>query len=242
MQTKFTELNGPQWEIVKKRLEIQERKRKYPLRAIFNGLLWITQTGAQWRNMESKYPPWQLVYYYFSKWGKTGILSGLLDELVINERERQQMESQASAVAIDSQSVKKVGFIAIETGIDGGKKVNGRKRHLAVDKLGLPLAISVSAADVHDSMGGYDLLWQIEKNSKRIGIVRADGAYRGEFSKVVGQLYKWKMEITQKPEPQQGFVPQKGRWQVERSFAWLNFFRRLAKDYEKTPAASMAFI
>ncbi len=104
-------------------MEIQERKRKYPLRAIFNGLLWITRTGggAQGRNMESKYPPWQLVYYYFSKWGKTGILSGFLDELVINERERQQMESQAGAVAIDSQSVKKVGFIAIETGIDGGK-------------------------------------------------------------------------------------------------------------------------
>jgi len=120
--------------------------------------------------------------------------------------------------------------------------LNSRKRHLAVDKLGLPLAISVSAADVHNLMGGYDLLWQIEKNSKRIGIVRADGAYRGEFSKVVEQLYKWKTEITQKPEPQQGFAPQKGRWQVERSFAWLDFFRRLAKDYEKTPAASMAFI
>ncbi len=72
------------------------------------------------------------------------------------------MERHASAVAIDSQSVKKVGFIAIATGVDGGKKVNGRKRHLAVDKLGLPLAISVSAANVHDSEGGYDLLWQIE--------------------------------------------------------------------------------
>lgn len=120
--------------------------------------------------------------------------------------------------------------------------MNGQKRHLAVDKLGLPLGISVSAADIHDSMGGYDLLWQIEKSSNRIEFVRADGAYRGEFSKVVEQLYKWKMEITQKPESAQVFVPQKGRWQVERSFAWLNFFRRLAKDYEKTPIAAIAFV
>lgn len=242
MQMRFTELNDSQWEIVKKRLEIQERKRKYPLRTIFNGLLWITRTGAQWRNLESRYPYWQIVYYYFSKWNRQGTLCCLLNELVICERERQQMDSQASSVAIDSQSVKKVAFIAIETGIDGGKKVNGRKRHLAVDKLGLPLAISVSAAHVHDSEGGYDLLWQIEKNSNRMELVRADGAYRGEFSKVVEQLYKWKMEITQKPESAQGFVPQKGRWQVERSFSWLNFFRRLAKDYEKTTTAAMAFI
>ncbi len=242
MQTKFTELNDSQWEIVKKSLEIQGRKRKYPLRTIFNALLWLTRTGAQWRNMEGKYPCWQLIYYYFNKWNKTGVLSGLLNELVVGERKRRQMESHASTAAIDSQSVKKVGFITIETGIDGNKRINGRKRHLAVDKLGLPLAISVSAADVHGSTGGYDLLWQIEKNSKRMELVRADGAYRGELSKVVEQLYKWKMEITQKPEPQQGFVPQKGRWQVERSFAWLNFFRRLAKDYEKTTTAAMAFI
>ncbi|RYY08070.1 MAG: IS5 family transposase [Sphingobacteriaceae bacterium] len=242
MQTKFTELTDSQWEIVKKELEIQDRKRKYSLRVIFNGLLWLTRTGAQWRNMESRYPCWQLIYYYFNKWNKAGVLTGLLDQLVIFERNRKQMESRASAVAIDSQSVKKVSFIAIQTGIDGNKKVNGRKRHLAVDKLGLPLAISVSAADVHDSVGGYELLWQLEKSSNRISLVRTDKAYRGEFSKVVETLYKWQMEITQKPESQQGFVPQKGRWQVERSFAWLNFFRRLAKDYEKTPAAAMAFI
>lgn len=242
MQTRFTELNDSQWEIVKKKLEIQGRKRKYPLRTIFNGLLWLTRTGAQWRNMESKYPPWPLIYYYFDKWNKTGLLSALLNELVVDERKRSQMQAHASAVAIDSQSVKKVGFIAIETGIDGNKRINGRKRHLAVDKLGLPLAISVSAADVHDSTGGYDLLWQLEKNSRRMELVRADGAYRGEFSKVVEQLYKWKIEITQKPESRQGFVPQKGRWQVERSFSWLNFYRRLAKDYEKTPVAAMAFI
>lgn len=124
----------------------------------------MTRMGAQWRNLKSRYPYWQIVYYYFSKWNKRGPLCYLLNELVGCERERQEMESQASAGAIDSQSVKKVDFIVIETGMDGGKKVIGRKRYLAVDKLGLPLAISVSAAHVHDSKSGYDLLGQIEKS------------------------------------------------------------------------------
>lgn len=128
MQTKVTELTDSQWEIVKKSLEIQEKKRKYPLRTIFNSLLWLSRIGAQWRNMESKYPSWQLIYYYFNQWNKAGILRDLLNELVINERKRRQMEVQASAVAIDSQSIKKVGFIKIEMGIDGGKKGERAKK------------------------------------------------------------------------------------------------------------------
>jgi transposase len=67
-------------------------------------------------------------------------------------------------------------------------------------------------------------------------------AYRGEFSAVVEDIYKWEIEITQKPESQQGFVPQRGRWQVERSISWLNFFRRLSKDYERTTASAIAFL
>lgn len=162
--------------------------------------------------------------------------------MVVKERKRHQKEAGPSRVAIDSQSVKKVSFMNLDTGIDGGKKVNGRKRHLAVDSLGLPLAISVSSAQMHDSQGAYDLLWQLEKKSERLAVVCTDKSYRGEFSAVVEGLYKWRIEITQKPESEQGFVPQKGRWQVERSFAWLNFFRRLSKDYEKTTASTVAFI
>ncbi|WP_414017945.1 transposase [Chitinophaga sancti] len=77
---------------------------------------------------------------------------------------------------MDSQSIKRSPFINIETGIDGGKHINGRKRHLAVDSLGLPIAISVSAADIHDSVGGFDLLWRIEKNSSRMKLIRTDMA------------------------------------------------------------------
>lgn len=244
MQKRFSDLTDSQWQYIEKILENEQGKgkRKHDMRKIMNAILWITRTGVQWRNLDRGYPYWQIVYYYFRKWQMMGILKKLLQTLVRSERLRMGKDPGASRVAIDSQSVKKVGFIHLDTGIDGGKCVNGRKRHLAVDSLGLPLAISVTSARVHDAKGGFELLWQVEGCSDRIQLVCADLAYRGEFSEVVENIYKGKIEISQKPESRQGFVPQKGRWQVERSFSWLNFFRRLAKDYEKTIGASMAFI
>jgi transposase len=119
--------------------------------------------------------------------------------------------------------------------------VNGRKRHLAVDVLGLPLAIHVSAVDIHDGQGGFDLLWQIEKASDRMEIIRGDNHYKGVFSEYAA-YYKWTVEVTKKPESHKGFVPQIGRWQVERSFGWFNYFRRLSRDFEKTVESAAAFI
>ena len=243
MQRKFTELTDSQWQYIEKILEKEQgkRKRQSDLRQVFNGVLWISRTGVQWRNLDSKYPSWHIVYYYFAKWQRRNVLKELLSSIVTVERVRNGMEAKVSRVAIDSQSVKKVNFINIETGIDGGKKVNGRKRHIAVDTLGLPIAISVTWAQVHDGQGRFELLWQLEQSSDRLSLICADMVYRREFTDVVENIYKWKIEITQKLESQQGFVPQKGRWQVERSIAWLNFFRRLAKDYERTVDA-VAFI
>jgi transposase len=242
MQTKFTELTDSQWQDIETIVVKDKRKRKYELRDLLNAILWLTRTGTQWRNMESKYPKWGIVYYYFGKWSRDGTIEQVLNKLVQQERKRSGREEQASMAAIDSQSVKKVAFISLDTGIDGGKKVNGRKRHIAVDSQGLPLAISVSAANVHDGEGAYDLLWRIEKVTSNMHLIRADGAYRGEFSEVVTDIYKWEIDISQKPESAQGFVPQTGRWQVERSFGWLNFYRRLSKDYERLAESALTFI
>jgi transposase len=236
----FTELTDSQWEIIKSFLE-DGRKRKYSLRTIFEAILKITRTGIQWRELEEKYPPWESVYYYFRKWQKAGSFGLALSHLVELERVRQGKEAKATRAAVDSQSVKKGAFVSINTGIDGGKLVNGRKRHIAVDSLGLPLAIFVGAANVSDTKAGIELLWQLEKASDKLKMISADNAYRGYFSECA-QVYKWTVEITQKPESEKGFVPQSGRWQVERSFAWLNFFRRLAKDYEKDPESSASFV
>lgn len=95
---------------------------------------------------------------------------------------------------------------------------------------------------MHDSIGAFDLLCKIDKLSYRMKLTRADKAYRGEFSEIVENWYNRRIEISQKPSSAKGFIPQTGRWQVERSFAWLNFFKRLDKDHERLPESSVAFI
>lgn len=242
MQTKFTELTDSQWEVIEKKLE-SHRPRKHDLRVIVNAILWITRIGAQWRNLESKYPPWQSAYYYFWVWSKNGLWDDILASLVKLERKRVGREATPSRVAIDSQSVKISNFIDEQTvGVDGNKKIKGRKRHIVVDSLGLLIAIYISPANVHDSQGGIDLLWLIEPFAKRLELIVGDNAYGGDFKDMAKKAYDWDVDTSKKPPSGHGFVPQKGRWQVERSFGWLNFFRRLAKDYEKTTISSKAFV
>lgn len=222
---RFTPLSNSQWKSIEKFVDTG-RKRENKLRRVVNAILKITRLGMQWRNLEEKphfYPPWQSVYYYFRKWQKEGIWGKILAFLVGKERVRQGRNRQASAVAVDSQSVKKGSLISLDTGIDGNKNVNGRKRHLAVDTLGLPLAMHVSAANKHDGQEGIELLWQLDQASARLELIRADQAYQGYFVKC-SDYYNWQVEITQKPESAQGFIPQTGRWQVERSFSWFNRF------------------
>lgn len=240
MQTKFTELSDSQWEIIKKFLE-GHRPKKHNLRTMVNAILWITRTGSQWRNVESRYPAWQSIYYYFRQWKRKGVLDTILAGLVEHERKRQGRDAHASAAAVDSQSTKKSPFVCLDTGLDGGKLVNGRKRHLLVDTLGLPLAIHVSSADTSDAVGGYDLLWQAEKRSNRLQLIRGDQAYAKLFRQAAG-YYGWEVDTAQRPPSERGFIPQTGRWQIERSFGWTNFFRRVTKDYEKTVESSVAFL
>lgn len=240
-RSKFTELTNSQWQDIKKFFDLG-RKRKNDLREIVNAILKVTRTGTQWRNMDGKYPAWQSVYYYFRKWKNDGTWSSILSYLVEKERLRNGRKAKASVCAVDSQSVKIGSFISVETtGFDGGKMIKGRKRHLAVDVLGLPLAMHVSPANVHDGQEGIELLWQLEQASDRMELIRADGHYKGTFTECA-DYYNWKVEVTKKPESQQGFVPQTQRWQVERSFAWFNFFRRLSRDFEKTAESSVTFM
>jgi len=211
---RFYPLTNSQWQAIEKIVDTAG-KRKNNLRRVMNAILKITRLGMQCgsppgRNLEEEsylYPPWQRVYYYFRKWQKEGVWSKILAFLVEKERKRHCREAQASAV--DSQSVKKGSLISMDTGIDGGKNVNGRKRHLAVDSLGLPLALHVSAANKHDGQEGIELLWQLEKASSRLELIRADHAYQGHFTQCC-DYYNWKVEVTQNPNPNKDFYLKQG--------------------------------
>lgn len=138
MQAQYEELTDSQWEIIEKVLDDQ-RARQHSRRTITNAILWVNRTGLQWRELnKSNYPCWQSVYYYFRKWKLTGVWEQLLDTLTVRERKQQNREETPSLLAVESQSVKTVAFVHLDIGIDGGKWINGRKRHLAVDTLGFP--------------------------------------------------------------------------------------------------------
>lgn len=239
MQTSFSELTDSQWQFIDKIIDDQ-RKRKYSLRVILNAIFSINNTGSQWRNLDSKYPPWQTVFYYFTQFKHRGIWENILDAIVVNERKRQGRQDTPSLLAIDSQSVKKVQFTNEETGIDGGKNVNGRKKTILVDTLGLPWSIKVTAANISDNQAGILAVELLNGKVPRLQKITADMGYKVAFKEHVESNYKWTVEVMQKPESTTGFIPQKNRWQVERSFGWLNFRRRMFRDVEKTIFSSEA--
>lgn len=241
MQSKYTDLTDLQWEVIEVFLE-NNKPHKLCLRMVVNAILNITRTGSQWRNLDSCFPNWQSVYYYFSKWTKDGTLKLIMCELSIIDRGISNREFEPSLIAVDSQSIKLAPMLNVARGIDGNKKINGRKRHIAVDCDGRLFAVYVGPADQHDGQAGLELFSQIESVSSRLKVIRADKAYRGIF-KESATHFDWEVDTTQSPpSKKKGFVPESHRWQVERSFAWLNGYRRLSKDYERNPASSEAFI
>ena len=159
---------------------------------------------------------------------------------MVNERKRQGRQDTPSLLAIDSQSVKKVQFTNEETGIDGGKNINGRKRTILVDTLGLPWSIKVTAANISDNQAGILAVDLLNGKVPRLQKITADMGYKVAFKEHIESNYKWTIDIMQKPESTTGFIPQKNRWQVERSFGWLNFRRRMFRDVEKTIFSSEA--
>lgn len=240
MRTQFTELTDAQWQVIEKLINTG-RKRRTCLRSVVNALRWLTQTGCQWRNLTDRYPAWQTVYYYFRQWTARQIWQRVLQHLVGLERQRQGRPRQPSRLAVDSQSVRKGLWVSHDTGVDGNKRVNGRKRHFAVDSLGLLVGVYVSAANIQDGVAGTELLWQFDRFDERLALIVADSSYQGDFE-IHASYCGYRVEISQRPKSASGFVPQKGRWQVERSFAWLNAYRRLSRDYEKTVFAAETFI
>lgn len=241
MKENFSEMTDSQWQFVEKIID-NKRARYHSLRRIVNAIFWLNNTGSQWRNMEGKYPPWQTVYYHFRQFKLRGIWEELLDCLAIEERKRNERRDTPSLLAIDSQSVKCVQFVGQDTGIDGGKRINGRKRTILVDTLGIPWAVKVTSAGTSDNQAGIQALADLKGKVPRLQKIIGDQGYKTTFIEHTHEAYGWKVEIAQKPESVQGFIPQKNRWQVERSFGWLNFRRRLAKEYEKTIESSEAML
>lgn len=242
MQIQFEELTDAQWQVIKEILK-DNRKRRHNLRDVVNGILEILRTGTQWRNLNHSKLSWQVIYYYFRRWRINGTLERLNSCLNVKERTRQNKEETPSLLCIDSQSIKSVPFVNQDKGIDGNKLINGRKRHLIIDTLGLVWGVIVHAADIHDGTKAHLLIENCLGYLERMKKVLVDDAYKKVFYDwVQNNIIGLEVEFASKPPTERGFVPVKWRWVNERTFGWLNFFRRHSKDYEKTTKSAEAWI
>jgi putative transposase len=225
-------------------LSTRGRPRTHPLRRILDALFYVVRTGCAWRYLPSNFPPWQTVFYHFRRFRLKGTWHLLYTALHHAERERVGRNPHPSAAIIDSQSVKAVEESAHMRGYDVHTCVKGRKRHLLVDTLGLPIASFVTPADLHDTVGARKLLGGLAFFVPRLTKIWADAAYRGqELAEWCQQQGKgWDLEIVEREPGTRGFRIQPRRWVVERCFAWLIRNRRLAKDYERKVQTSETLI
>jgi len=236
-----TDLTDSAWQVIQEILA-DKRKRKYSLRTIFNALLYITKTGGQWRQMPNDLPPWPLCYYYFWKWRNDGTWEKINKALVERRRKKARREASPSVGVIDSQSVKCSEWGVVPKGYDGHKKVNGRKRHIVVDTLGLVLVVVVHAANIHDSPAARLVVSRLTRQGfERLNKILADSAYGKKLAAWMKKSYGLVLEVV-KVKELSGFQVIPMRWKVERTFAWMNWSRRLSKDYECGVSSHESFV
>jgi transposase len=245
-----TDVTDRQWTLIESLLPSEPprapggRPPRHEKREVVNAILYLSRAGCAWRMLPKDFPPWQTVYGYFRDWRKDGTLDRLHDALREQVRvEEEGRNPEPSAGIVDSQSVKGADTVpGASRGYDAGKKVNGRKRHIVVDTIGLLLVVMVTAASVQDRDGGRGLLKALHSALSSVRHIFADGGYRGQLVAVAKSAWGIVVEVVKKPAEQIGFAVLPRRWVVERTFSWLMRFRRLARDYERLPATHEAIV
>ncbi len=254
-----SDLTEPEWTLLEPLLpgpRATGRKRIHSRRVLIDAMLYVLKTGCAWRLLPLNFPPWTTVYAQYRKWRICGVLKHIHDVLRERVRIAAGRDAQPTAGIIDSQSAKMTEAGGIR-GFDGAKKVNGRKRHILVDTLGLILNVVVHSADIQDREGGKLVLDGMKQIYPKLEKVWADQGYTGGFLKwakdssgvLVEVVYPWWRQtkrylpdLVEEVDPRKTFHVLPRRWVVERTFAWLGKCRRLSKDDEALPETTEMLI
>lgn len=233
-------LSDRQWQAIRQLLPKPRKTGRPPTdrRRVIDAILYWCRTGCQWRYLPAGFPHWRTVYGYFRKWTDDGTWEHIHDRLREKVRRSSDKKPTPTAAIIDSQSVDTAhgGF---DRGFDGAKKVTGRKRHIAVDTLGMLLIVVVHSAAIQDQHGAKRVLENLKYFYGRLKVVFGDSAYgrcglpdwlKGHCGVV--------LQTVLRPVGVKGMVVLPKRWIVERTFAWMNLRRRTSKDYERLPQNS----
>jgi len=241
-----SDVTDAQWALIEPFLPPEPgggRPRKTDPRDVLDALLYILRTGCQWRYLPGDLPPKSTVWRYFDRWRRDGTLDRIHDSFRRRTRTQEKPYEPRTTASIDSQSVD-ASSGGEQRGRDNHKNVDGRKRHIVVDSMGLLLAVLVTAASVDDAAAAPALFARLEGQPMgKVTRMFADSKYHNlALYEWVGANAKWEMEIIRRPEGKTGWVKLPIRWTVERTFAWLTRCRRLSLDREKTVLSSETFV
>ena len=246
MQTAIyeTDLSDAQWNFVQPMLPAPKKRGRPPTdrRRVIDAVLYVLKGGIPWRLLPKTYPPWKTIYHIFRAWTLDHTWAALNDALRTCVRVEDHRNGQPSACILDSQSVKSDGHGG-QVGFDAGKKINGRKRHVLVDTLGMLLGVVVTPASCTERNGAQRVLQKVACWFPKLRKLWVDGGYTGDCFENWVQEHWPKLEVeVVKRGSTKGFTVLPRRWIVERTFGWLMRHRRLARDYERTETSAESWI
>ena len=240
-----SDISDEQWALIEPLIPVYPggRPRKTDLRDVVDAIFYVLRTGCQWRYLPKDFPPKSTAWRYFDEWRHNGTLEQVHDSLRTKVRTKEKPYAPRTTASVDSQSVDTTCG-GEQRGRDNAKNVDGRKRHIVVDSMGLLLAVRVTAADVDDAAAAANLFTRLDgQPMSKVGRMFADNKYHNHaLYRWVEHNARWELVIVRRPDGTQGWVRLPIRWTVERTFAWLGKCRRLSLDREKTTRSAEAMI